>query len=723
MGGPPPVWSEKGLSSLVGEEFKSVINPKAANLMRVVQLASRYAVVDRSATGVRLVVRRRSFLCGLIEDGLERPGALSSSNWYVEWAESQGQDLEAILRRHARDDPVKTAIGEGARLVPGRTIDRLFPRAIELARRTVSRERIDLRHLLIALLEQPGNSFDLFTPIPPPEELGRLRARIIGETIVAPEAKENVEEWNKILAESRSHEDDDRLPTQTDNPAARDLLGRDMFARVLARRIRMLQQQSLDNEPERPVSKKDRAATAASRRAFMIHVHGRWGAGKSSFLQFLKSHLEKPDGDSPLSIVVWFNAWEHHTRRPPWWLFLSSIYRSVTSKDQALPLPLATRLKIRGRWWGWRARSEVVPILAVIVVFGLIYALLDLDWVTKAITGVIGLAVTVYAIGKGMVFGSKSAAEAYTKLTDDPIAPVVCLFNSIAGDLARANRPLVVLVDDLDRCDAEYLVELLEGIQNLFKGSPVTYVAAADRDWICNAFEKRYADFAPRVGEPARPLGYLFLEKLFQISAGMPRLTRETQEQYLASLTGGATADADVTEEVRAEAATAMAGLSKEEDIQAEVKRAQDRGNAAELLATREAAALQFTTARAEAVTEKRLTGLMHLMEPNPRAMKLLVNEVAMAQARGVLEGRYVRAEARARWSILSLRWPLLAESIAEDPSRLAIWLDSASASALVQELPEGLRPLATDDDIAATIGKAGEAGALNETVLREMIY
>ena len=69
-------------------------------------------------------------------------------------------------------------------------------------------------------------------------------------------------------------------------------------------------------------------------------------------------------------------------------------------------------------------------------------------------------------------------------------------------------------------------------------------------------------------------------------------------------------------------------------------------------------------------------------MEANPRAMKRLVNEVAMAQARGLLEGRTVPPEARARWSMITLRWPQFAEYIAEYPETIAAWRPAAVGEA-----------------------------------------
>jgi hypothetical protein len=86
------------------------------------------------------------------------------------------------------------------------------------------------------------------------------------------------------------------------------------------------------------------------------------------------------------------------------------------------------------------------------------------------------------------------------------------------------SMPLAVLIDDLDRCDKDYVVQLLEGIQTIFIRAPVTYVAAADRRWIEASFEERYEPFVQHLSEPARGLGYLFLEKAFQLSTTLPRI-------------------------------------------------------------------------------------------------------------------------------------------------------------------------------------------------------
>jgi hypothetical protein len=92
---------------------------------------------------------------------------------------------------------------------------------------------------------------------------------------------------------------------------------------------------------------------------------------------------------------------------------------------------------------------------------------------------------------------------------------VVRLF---ARGLRRANRPVIFLVDDLDRCDGTYVVEFLEAMQTLvrdapreLRGSRRSAVAgpyafiAADGQWIRTSYETHYASFTA-TAPAGRPL-------------------------------------------------------------------------------------------------------------------------------------------------------------------------------------------------------------------------
>src|SRR5262249_10595706 len=85
------------------------------------------------------------------------------------------------------------------------------------------------------------------------------------------------------------------------------------------------------------------------------------------------------------------------------------------------------------------------------------------------------------ATGRAIVFGPSNNAKFYSDLSGDPLARITRLFKFI---VSCAARPVAIFIDDLDRCDEPYVVDLLNGIQVLFRSKRVAYLVAADRDWI-----------------------------------------------------------------------------------------------------------------------------------------------------------------------------------------------------------------------------------------------
>ena len=103
---------------------------------------------------------------------------------------------------------------------------------------------------------------------------------------------------------------------------------------------------------------------------------------------------------------------------------------------------------------------------------------------------------------------------------------------------------------------------------------------------------------------------------------------------------------------------------------------------------------------------EHRLQPLAHLLEPNPRSMKRLVNAYGLNQARVFLEGRKVEVEALARWTIVELRWPILADYLATN------WTDIAAGNLPFAQFPEDIRSLLADLDVREVFGVVGPQAA-----------
>ena len=131
--------------------------------------------------------------------------------------------------------------------------------------------------------------------------------------------------------------------------------------------------------------------------------------------------------------------------------------------------------------------------------------------------------------GSRFLAATDASAQEFLRSRPDPLGALV---RHVEHLLRLLRRPVAILVDDIDRCDIVAVVRVLEGIHTVFGTLPIVFVIAGDGRWIARAFEKTYADTAPQGVDPvyarARPLGALFLEKIFQFRPWCLRCPRHS---------------------------------------------------------------------------------------------------------------------------------------------------------------------------------------------------
>jgi hypothetical protein len=532
------------------------------------------------------------------------------------------------------------------------------------------------------------------------------------------------------------------VPTHPDRPAQVDELGRMAFAEALAMRIRRMR-----NE--------DRKSS------FMLHLHGPWGSGKTSLLYFISQELKKKD-PSPW-VVVEFNAWQHQRIGPPWWWLLDVMFRQGVRQlftiqlrntaNSTLGTRTGTFLRMLWDWaralwlllfehtWRFLRAGRAPYLLALTAIFGSIW-LTDLFGLfsdptrqadstsimtlirsfaneAKDISGILTLITGIWAvilgISRSLLPASARAAQTFMESARDPMQTLTHHFNHL---VAQLGYDVAILIDDLDRCQSSYVIELLEGIQTLFREAPVAYVVAADRRWICTSYEKGYEAFAGQVQEPGRPLGHLFLEKTFQLSTSVPRMSLAAQGEYwkrLIDLNQSTNRNElrGTLEEARRRERQRFQGLRTEAQIRQALQDSSDEPITKQ--ASREEAVIRLGSPEVQASTEHMLKPFAELLEPNPRAMKRLVNAYGVTRAIDWLAGGNTDGEQLALWTIIDLRWPLLAEYLAENPG-VVTYLEYNS---LPNAIPEHLHELFRDQAVRDVIKGRGVGTSLDEDAIR----
>jgi KAP family P-loop domain/Putative peptidoglycan binding domain len=513
---------------------------------------------------------------------------------------------------------------------------------------------------------------------------------------------------SELSGRGRALHTPDAVPTLSDQPSDVDLLGRKAFAEALGSR--------LADEYER--SKTMRGVADS----FVLHLEGPWGSGKTSLLRFLCTYLREHDW-----LVVQFNAWQHQRVGAPWWLLIAEVQREAV-RTAGQPKKLSLRIRALA-WRMWIARWRLAGVLAAAGLLGvaIVWAVLAGAGADAALIGVIAGAVSTLAAaiaalrGMGGAFSSRRGADDFVRQAADPMNTLRRRFYSMVDSI---ERPVAVVVDDLDRCRPAYVVELIEGIQTVLRDPPVTFVVAADRHWLYDSYAAIYPEHGKDGGDPGRPLGHLFLEKAFQLSTSVPRLSQSEREDFWRSLIFQQQQRDDSELEDRLE--RQFGSARTEQAVFAALDRL-STGSPAQRRAARALAVRRLASPELERATQHTLIRFAPLLEPNPRAMKRLVNAYGVERALQIIGGHsteldYPR-ERLALWTILKSRWPLLADYLVDEPAAVQHLKTATVPDDVAQDASRPyLAKLFTEPDVRRIVSGEVVGVDLDEPSLRLLI-
>jgi hypothetical protein len=245
-------------------------------------------------------------------------------------------------------------------------------------------------------------------------------------------------------------------------------------------------------------------------------------------------------------------------------------------------------------------------------------------------------------------------------------------------------------------------VELLQTVQTLFRHARVLYVVAADRDWVCASYQQMYKTFNESIGEPGKSLGHLFVEKVFQLSVEVPRLSESERDRYWDELVkSNLPLELEAQRGLVDQATREIDSADTESKIIEIVERYRNDPNVAGIVAAR--AFRQMQAAPVQKEREHFLSAYAKLIEPNPRAMKRLLNAYGFRRGFDIQSRRRSDPDALVRWTILENRWPILADYLEGRSSGNDI-IKALTEDKAVLEVANGptwekLRPVASAPD------------------------
>ena len=233
-----------------------------------------------------------------------------------------------------------------------------------------------------------------------------------------------------------------------------------------------------------------------------IAIDGHWGTGKSTFLALWAAYLRR-EGVK----VVQFNPWKSF-EADPFEALTKQILRQVD-------IPADEQGRSHKRLLAFLKDSA--PTLAR----GGAKLIASLEPQLEDLAEPIGVAAELAQGSAGL-----GSAEGSAPKIQSPDA-----FAALLSSAAKSwsDRPIVVMVDELDRCSPEYAVEVLQLLEHVFHTDHVVFVVAVNQSELIHSIRSFY-------GEGFNAEGYL--ERFFDVILPLPASRRsqyvETSLQPLA---------------------------------------------------------------------------------------------------------------------------------------------------------------------------------------------
>lgn len=294
----------------------------------------------------------------------------------------------------------------------------------------------------------------------------------------------------------------------------------------------------------REVAQTIRQRHATGAESFVFGLSGRWGEGKTFFLDQLRKEL-KEDGLE----VIDLNPWKYATDRVAFLRsFLLQLLESqtraqrITSAWRALRAPGRISARAQRFWEALdllglvtrrRLRVDVsrqsiswIRLAVLIPVFYWLYALVlpsagaEAQLWQKLLAAIpVGLAIWLV---QGLV-ASQVSTKAATALDDfDRIVQLALGANAGIGNAGDADRRVVVFVDDLDRVTARVARDVLDNLRTFFDKPALSFVVTGDHEVLEANLGAELVQEESSL-EERKETGRLFLKKIFNVYWRLPK--------------------------------------------------------------------------------------------------------------------------------------------------------------------------------------------------------
>lgn len=257
---------------------------------------------------------------------------------------------------------------------------------------------------------------------------------------------------------------------------------------------------------------------------YTMSIDASWGNGKTTFLNMWKQYLRNEEFP-----VVSFNAWETDFAGSPLVALTSELMEALEAFGEEFELELdAPVRKIQ------TLLNKLVPTGVVGLVYLLNY-LSNIQFDASLLSAVAtGATAGIGAATSAVALNDEPQAEPQEPNTYMNAKSTIGDFKSelqyVAHELSAVHdkKPLIIAIDELDRCRPSYAVELLEIAKHFFSVDNIVFVLAIDKSQLSHAIKAIYGSNFDAIGYLRRFIDLDFRLPVPDREAFMTQLLKQT---------------------------------------------------------------------------------------------------------------------------------------------------------------------------------------------------
>lgn len=271
-----------------------------------------------------------------------------------------------------------------------------------------------------------------------------------------------------------------------------------------------------------------------------IGVFGDWGSGKSSIMESLKKAYDAENDKS--TVCLQFNGWVFEGYDDAKAALIEAILKSFES-NKSLPRKAKNKIKKLAQSVNWMraigfgVKNVAVPLVAASLTGGLSLGPQIFEWIKGLTENPQQIADAIKDLDYDK-FKKKYLKEDKTPSLEEQYQVVRKFRDNFKEMLDEANiKKLIVLIDDLDRCLPDRIIDNLEAIKLFLNVDNTAFIIGADQRIVRDAIRHRYKDLMARDDEKENKRVVVdYLEKLIQVPYNLPKLSDTEVETYITLL-------------------------------------------------------------------------------------------------------------------------------------------------------------------------------------------